>query len=88
MRQFNVHLVYHSRFGFLLDTEEEMEERDEDEDEDEDDDEEEREREKSIVDGNGKRKRVKRFNDVVVLSSFPRYMTKGILSKETTVIHQ
>lgn len=42
MRQFNVHLVNHSRFGFLLDTEEEMEER---------------EREKSIVDGNGKRKK-------------------------------
>lgn len=34
------------------------------------------------------KKRVKRFNDAVVLSSFPRYMTKGILSKETTVIHQ
>lgn len=33
------------------------------------------------------KKRVKRFNDAVVLSSFPRYMTKGILSKETTVIH-
>lgn len=82
MRQFNVHLVNHSRFGFLLDTEEEMEERDEDEKE-------EREREKSIVDRNGRRKkRVKRFNDAVVLSSFPRYMTKGILSKETTVIHQ
>lgn len=82
MRQFNVHLVNHSRFGFLLDTEEEMEERDEDEKE-------EREREKSIVDRNGRRKkRVKRFNDTVVLSSFPRYMTKGILSKETIVIHQ
>lgn len=50
MRQFNVHLVNHSRFGFLLDTEEEMEERDEDEKE-------EREREKSIVDRNGKRKK-------------------------------
>lgn len=48
MRQFNVHLVNHSRFGFLLDTEEEMEERDEDEKE-------EREREKSIVDRNGRR---------------------------------
>lgn len=47
MRQFNVHLVNHSRFGFLLDTEEE---RDEDEKE-------EREREKSIVDRNGKRKK-------------------------------
>lgn len=50
MRQFNVHLVNHSRFGFLLDTEEEMEERDEDEKE-------EREREKSIVDRNGKRRK-------------------------------
>lgn len=50
MRQFNVHLANHSRFGFLLVTEEEMEERDEDE-------EEEREREKSIVHGNGKRKK-------------------------------
>lgn len=61
-----------------------MEERDEDEEE-----EEERKREKSNFDRNGKRKtRVKRFNDAVVLSSFPRYMTKGILSKETTVIHQ
>lgn len=84
MRQFNAHSVNHSRFGFLLDTEEEMEERVEDEDE------EERKREKSNFDRNGKRKkkRVKRFNDAVVLSSFPRYMTKGILSKETTVIHQ
>lgn len=53
MRQFNVHLVNHSRFGFLLDTEEEMEERDEDEDEDE----EERKREKSNFDRNGKRKK-------------------------------
>lgn len=53
MRQFNVHLVYHSRFGFLLDAEEEMEERDEDEDEDE----EERKREKSNFDRNGKRKK-------------------------------
>lgn len=43
MGRFNVHLVNHSRFGFLLDREE-MEERD--------DDEEEREREKSIVHGN------------------------------------
>lgn len=51
MRQFNVHLVNHSRFGFLLDTEEEMEERDEDEDE------EERKREKSNFDRNGKRKK-------------------------------
>lgn len=50
MRQFNVHLANHSRFGFLLDTGEEMEERDEDE-------EEEREREKSIVDGNGNRRK-------------------------------
>lgn len=41
MRQFNVHLVNHSRFGFLLYTGEEMEERDEEE--------EEREREKSIL---------------------------------------
>lgn len=55
MRQFNVHLVSHSRFGFLLDTEEEMEEMEErDEDEDE---EEEREREKSNFDRNGKRKK-------------------------------
>lgn len=54
MRQFNVHLVNHSRFGFLLDTEEmeEMEERDEEEDE-----EEERKREKSNFDRNGKRKK-------------------------------
>lgn len=52
MRQFNVHLVSHSRFGFLLDTEEEMEERDEDEDEQE-----ERKREKSNFDRNGKRKK-------------------------------
>lgn len=50
MRQFNVHLVSHSRFGFLLDTEEEMEERDEEEEE-----EEERKREKSNFDRNGKR---------------------------------
>lgn len=52
MRQFNAHSVNHSRFGFLLDTEEEMEERVEDEDE-----EEERKREKSNFDRNGKRKK-------------------------------
>lgn len=44
-----MHLVNHSRFGFLLDTEEEMEEMDEDE--------EERKREKSNFDRNGKRKK-------------------------------
>lgn len=85
MRQFHVHLVYHSRFGFLLDTEEEMEERDEDEDEEE----RRRGREKRVIlIAMEKEKKSKRFNDAVVLSSFPRYMTKGILSKETTVIHQ
>lgn len=52
MGRFNVHLVNHSRFGFLLDTEEEMEERDEEEDE-----EEERKREKSNFDRNGKRRK-------------------------------
>lgn len=46
-----MHLVNHSRFGFLLDTEEEREERDEDEEEEE----EERKREKSNFDRNGKR---------------------------------
>lgn len=49
-----MHLVNHSRIGFLLDTGEEMEEMEE---RDEEEEEEERKREKSNFDRNGKRKK-------------------------------